>query len=349
MEHSQNAAHPSPESIMQIGMGFWASKTLLTGVKFQLFTHLAEKQKLSGPEIKSLLDLKCTDRNVFDFLDTLVTFGFLQREGILETAKYSNGVNTDFFLDKKKPSYLGGILEMSNNRLYKFWDNLENALLTGEPQNEIKNGAKHPFAELYKSPEKLKEFINAMGGIQLGNFMAFAQKFDFSGYKTLTDAGGAGAMLSIMVAKHQPHMQCISFDLPPVEPVARENIKRFNLSDRIKTASGSFFETDIPSSDIITMGNILHDWDEENKLILMKKVYDALPENGAFIVIENIIDDNRNKNTFGLLMSLNMLIETGHGFDYTFNDFNKWATQTGFRRTAHIPLAGPSSACIAYK
>lgn len=349
MEQTNHSPQPTPESIMQIGMGFWASKTLLSAVKFELFTKLAAKAAQSASEIKSALGLKCSDRHLFDFLDTLTTFGFLQRAGLLETAKYSNSANTDFFLDKGKPTYLGGILEMANSRLYGFWGSLEEALMTGEAQNEIKNGADNPFGELYKSPEKLREFVNAMGGIQLGNFMAFAQKFDFSAYKTLADIGGAGAILSIMVAKHQPHMQCQSFDLPPVEPIAKGNIAQFELQERIQAVSGNFFEDALPNADILTMGNILHDWDEKKKVELMKKVYDSLPENGAFVAIENVIDEERKHNAFGLMMSLNMLIETGHGFDYTYSDFNKWASAVGFRKTALIPLAGPASACVAYK
>ncbi len=174
----------SPESIMQIGTGFWASKILLAAVNFQLFTRLAEKKLMTAQQIKMMLNLLCTDRNVYDFLDALTAFGFLKREGLLETAQYSNSKNTDFFLDKNKPSYIGGLLEMLNNRLYGFWGNLEEGLLTGLPQNEVKGGSEHPFTELYKTPEKLHEFVNAMSGIQMGNFMAFAQKFDFSKYKT---------------------------------------------------------------------------------------------------------------------------------------------------------------------
>lgn len=102
-------SHPTPDSIMQIGTGFWASKVLLSAVKFKIFTTLAERKSMSAAEIKSLLGFKCTDRNVFDYLDTLTAFGFLTREGILETARYSNSINTDFFLDNKKPSYIGGI------------------------------------------------------------------------------------------------------------------------------------------------------------------------------------------------------------------------------------------------
>lgn len=346
MDNPKN--QPTPETIMKIGTGFWPSKILLAAVNFQLFTKLAEKQSMSAKEIKTVLGLKCTDRNVYDFLDTLTGFGFLTRAGILENATYSNGVDTDVFLDKNKPSYIGGILEMMNDRLYGFWGSLEEGLLTGEAQNEVKTGENF-FDVLYNDSNRLKGFIHGMTGIQMGGFIGFAEKFDFSKYKTLTDAGGSAAMLSIMVAKNQPHMLCTSFDLPPVEPIAKETIQKFELSDRVKTARGDFFASAIPSADIVVMGNILHDWDEETKIILMKKAYEAIPVGGAFVAIENIIDDERKQNVFGMMMSLNMLIETGKGFDYTFADFNNWAKITGFKSTSLLPLAGPTSAAIAYK
>jgi hypothetical protein len=346
MDNQEN--HPTPESIMQIGTGFWASKILLSAVKFKLFTILAERKSMSAAEIKSHLGFKCTDRNVFDYLDTLAGFGFLTREGVLETAKYSNSINTDFFLDNKKPSYIGGMLEMLNNRLYGFWGNLETGLLTGHPQNEAKHG-ENLFEKLYADADRLKEFIHAMSGIQMGGFMALAQKFDFSKAKSLVDIGGSAGLLSLMVARNQPHMSCISWDLPVVGPIANETIKKFQLQDRVKVAEGDFFKDEFPKADIITMGNILHDWDEETKLMLMKKAYKALPEGGAFIAIESIIDDGRKQNVFGMMMSINMLIETGTGFDYTLADFSKWAKQVGFKSTSLLPLAGPTSAAIAYK
>ncbi|HUR31882.1 MAG TPA: methyltransferase [Saprospiraceae bacterium] len=340
---------PSPSTIMQIGTGFWASKVLLAAIHFELFTQLAERGAMSAPAIKSMLNFNCIDRHVYDFLDILTGFGFLKREGLLENAKYSNGTDTEVFLNKGLPSYIGGILEMLNNRLYRFWGDLENGLRTGQPQNEAKGGVEDPFKELYKTPEALSEFIQAMSGIQKGNFMTFARKFDFSPYKTLTDAGGAGANLCIAVAKEHPHMACTCFDLPAVNPIASLNIKLADLNDRVKSVSGNFFEDPIPSADIIVMGNILHDWDENKKMDLVQKAYDALPENGVFVAIENVIDEDRRQNIFGMMMSLNMLIETGKGFDYTFSDFKSWAEKAGFKRTELVPLAGPSSAAIAYK
>jgi hypothetical protein len=339
---------PNPSNVMQIGLGFWASKVLLTAVNAGLFTHLAKKP-LSLKEIKALFNWNCMDRHASDFLDTLYALKFLIREGIGETAIYSNTVDTDFFLDKQKPSYIGGILEMANNRLFRFWANLDDAMKTGKLQNEAANNGENLFEAIYKSPEKTREFIHAMTGIQVGNFIAFASKFDFSNYKTLCDIGGSGAMLSIQVAMQNPHISCNSFDLPVVEPVALENITHFHLSDRIKTTVGDFFKDTFPKADVIVMGNILHDWSEERKIILIKKAYDALPEGGAFVAIENVIDNDRSQNVFGLTMSLNMLIETEEGFDYTLSDFEKWAKLAGFKTVDLIPLAGPSSAAIAYK
>jgi precorrin-6B methylase 2 len=336
----------NPSKIMQVGMGFWASKTLLTAVHMGLFTHLANSE-LSGDQIQEKLGLH--SRSLYDFLDTLVALGFLERKGIKENAVYSNAADSDLFLDKNKMSYIGGILEMSNNRLYPFWNDLEGALKTGNPQNETKNGGSSVFEAIYADPDKLKEFLHAMGGVQAGNFMHFAKTFDFSNYQTLCDIGGSGANLSIHVTKNNTNIHCNSFDLPPVAPVALENVQKLGLSDRITISSGDFFEDDLPKADIITMGNILHDWGLDDKLMLIKKAYDALPEGGAFVVIENMIDAERNKNAFGLMMSLNMAIETEGGFDFTHADIEGWTKEVGFKESSVMPLTGPTSAFIAIK
>jgi len=340
----QNSPLPNPTAIMQLGMGFWGSKTLLTAISLGLFTRLAERP-MKARELKNAFGFQCDDRHVFDFLDSLVSFGFLLREGILDEAVYSNNKDADFFLDRNKPSYLGGILEMANHRLYGLWGGLEDSLRTGRSQNKG-----NLFEKLYESPEQLREFLNAMRGIQMGNFMALAHKFDFSRYQTLCDAGGASADLCIQVAKQHEHIRCVSYDLPPVEPIALENIRRFGLENRISTRSGDFFKDPLPAADVVVMANVLHDWSENHKRALIRAAYDALPAGGACIVVENVIDDERSHNTFGLLMSLNMLIEVGdEGFDYTFSDFRGWAREAGFSRTETMALAGPASAIVSYK
>jgi hypothetical protein len=238
---------------------------------------------------------------------------------------------------------------MANARLYRFWADLTEALRTGAPQNETKTSGEPMFAKLYEVPERLEQFMNAMSGISAANFKAFAARFDFSGYRTLCDVGGATGQLGCMVAAAQPHMRCLSFDLPKVVPIAGRKIAAAGLADRVQAVGGDFFTDPLPEADVITMGMILHDWNLEKKRILISKAYAALPVGGAFVVIEALIDDARRSNAFGLLMSLNMLIEFGEAFDYSAADFFGWCREAGFREFAVMPLAGPSSAAIAYK
>lgn len=327
-------------------MGFWASKVVLAAVDFQLFTLLSGGKK-DAHQIKQALNLH--DRGLYDFLDALTSLGFLHREGILETARYSNAEDVEMFLVKGKPTYIGGVLEMANHRLYDFWGSLEEGLRTGKPQNESKLTGKSLFEALYADQERLEEFLKAMSGVQMGNFVAFAQKFDFTPYKTHCDMGGAGGALALLVAKFNPNISSISFDLPQVEPIANKNINASDLVGRVKAKSGDFFKDQFPQADVITMGNILHDWNEKDKVFLMTKAYESLNEGGAFVAIENVIDNDRRENTFGLLMSLNMLIETDEGFDYTKDQFDTWAKESGYQKTELMPLTGPASALIAYK
>lgn len=336
----------SPANILQTGLGFWSSKVLLTAVNLDLFTILSDKSK-SAATIKTALNLQ--ERGLHDFLDALVALRFLYRDGTGASATYCNTLETDIFLDRKKSSYIGGILVMANNRLFPFWNNLEAALKTGLPQNEASDGSQSIFETLYADENRLEEFLNAMAGVQLANFIALAKRFNFSGFQTHCDIGGAGAHLSIQIATCHPEMRSVSFDLPPVSPVAQRNINHNQLGDRVSVVSGNFFTDEFPKADIITMGNILHDWNLEEKKLLIRKAYDALPSGGAMMAIENVIDDERKENAFGLLTSLNMLIETYGGFDYTISDFTGWAKEAGFAKVSVIPLTGPTSALIAYK
>jgi hypothetical protein len=331
---------------MQVGMGFWASKTVLSAVELQLFTHLGA-ESMSGEEIGERLGLH--HRAVYDFLDTLVALRFLERDGAGSQSRYRNTAETAAFLDKRSPSYVGGILEMCNARLYRFWGDLTEALQTGKPQNEIKHTGKPVFEELYSDPTRLAQFMEAMQGISLGNAHALADKFDFSKYRTVCDVGGATGQLCTVLAAHHPHLRCTSYDLPPVVPIAEKAVARAGLTDRVSVAAGDFFADPLPRADVITMGLILHDWDLDRKMHLIRSAYEALPEGGAFIIIENLIDDARRENAFGLMMSLNMLIEFGDAFDFTGSEFAGWCREVGFRDVEITPLTGPASAGIAYK
>ncbi len=336
----------TPSRIMEVGMAFWPAKVLLSAVELGLFTELGSKS-MTGSELQSALGLH--PRSNPDFFDTLVALRFLERDGDGAEGRYRNTEETATFLDRQNPAFIGGFLEMANARLYPFWANLTEALQTGKPQNETKHGGAGVFEELYSKPERLEQFMDAMAGISVSNFQALADKFDFSRYNTLVDIGGASATLSMMVARKHPHLKIVSADLPQATAIAAKKIEVAGLSDRISAVDIDFFKDPLPKADVITMGMILHDWNLENKMMLIRKAYDALPEGGAFIVVETLIDNARRENAFGLMMSLNMLVEFGEAFDYSGADYDGWCRDAGFKRTEVIHLAGPASAGVAYK
>jgi hypothetical protein len=340
------AMSPSMDHILQIGMGFWPAKTLMSAVELGLHTRLGAAS-MTGPELERALGLH--PRATYDFLDALLALGLIAREGDGPEARYANTPDTAHYLDRASPDYMGGLLEMANARLYPFWGDLTEALRTGQPQNESKHGGAPLFEALYADPARLEQFVGAMSGASLRNFQAFAEKIDFSGHATLADIGGAGGHLCLAVARARPHMRCTSYDLPPVEPIARRNIERAGLSDRVGTGTLDFFADDLPGADILTMGMVLHDWNLEVKKMLIGKAFAALRPGGVFVAIEALIDDARRVNAFGLLMSLNMIVETGDGFDYSGAQFADWCGEAGFARTQVVHLAGGTSAAIAYK
>lgn len=332
---------PSPERILEIGMGFWASKALLSAIELEVFTELA-KHPEDLESIRRRLGLH--PRSARDFLDTLVSLAFLEREkGI-----YRNSPEADLYLDKRKPSYIGGILEMANHRLYPFWAHLTEALRTGLPQNEGKENIDF-FGILYSDPARLKEFLHAMTGVSRGANLAMAAKFPWKDYKSFVDLGCAQGDLPAQIALKNEHLNGIGFDLPEVEPIFEDYIQSLGLTGRVRFRGGDFFKDPFPRADVFLMGHILHDWNLEEKMALLAKSYDTLPAGGAVIVYDSIIDDDRRKNTFGLLMSLNMLIETPGGFDYTGADCQGWMKDAGFRETRVEHLVGPDSMVIGIK
>src|SRR5688572_15715342 len=224
----------SPARIMEVGMAFWPAKVLLSAIELRLFTELGSTS-MTGAELQAALRLH--PRANPDFFDTLVALSFLERDGDGPDARYRNTAETALFLDRNSPQFMGGFLEMANARLYRFWGDLTEGLRTGQPQNEIKHTGASMFGELYSKPERLEQFMDAMSGISAANFQAFAEKFDFSRYKTMTDIGGATGQLSVLVARQHPHMRCTSADLPQATEIARRKIAAAGVADRVSTTA----------------------------------------------------------------------------------------------------------------
>lgn len=335
-----------PDRIMAIGGGYFAAKVLLSAVGLGLFTELGSTA-LTASEIADRLGL--VERPARDFLDALVSLDLLGRDGDGIDARYRNTEETAYFLDESSPAYHGGLLGIWDQRNYRFWADLTEALKTGQAQSEIKRSGQPFFETLYSDPALLESFMSAMDSSSRRNFAILAEVFPFDRYQRLCDVGGADALLSRIVAPAHPHLHCTSFDLPLVTEIARRRVHQAGLDGRISTVAGNFLTDQLPQADIITMGMILHDWNLEHKKALIAKAYAALPPGGAFVVIESLIDDARRSNTSGLMMSLNMLIEFGDAFDYSAADFQSWCREAGFRSFETFTLDTGSAAAVAYK
>ena len=331
----------TPEFIMQLGFGFWASKTLLSAVELEVFTVLTGGP-LDAEALRTRLGLH--PRGARDFFDALVALRLLDRTD----GAYANTAETDLYLDRGKPSYVGGILEMANRRLYPFWGNLTEALCTGRPQNEARAGG-DPFAAIYASPEGVAGFLNAMTGVSLPLAHALATRFPWSGYRSVIDIGAAAGSMPVELALAHPHLEAGGFDLPPVRPVFEAYVAQRGLAGRVRFHDGDFMHGPMPSADVLVMGHILHDWDLEEKRMLVAKAHAALPQDGVLIVYDRMIDDDRRENAAGLLMSLNMLIETPGGFDYTGADCIGWLREAGFASIRQESLVGPYSMVVGIK
>jgi len=335
---------PKPDHIMEIGFGFFGSKALLTAVKLGVFDALAGGAA-TQEELREALDLH--PRSTADFLDALVALGLLNRND----GKYSNTPESDAFLVSKRPSYIGGLLEMANDRLYPFWNRLEDALRTGQPTNELEQeDATHPFEVIYEDRERLEQFVGAMTGISMGVANVLAKEFPWEEYDTVIDLGTSEGIVPKRIAEENGNIRAVGADLPRIEPHFQELVGESPAADRIDFRTVDFFADDtLPAADVYVLGHILHDWGTAEKKEILDKVGDAVNDEGAIIVYGTMIDDARRENEMGLLMSLNMLVETPNGFDYTHGECKERLREAGFPDPLVESLPGPESMVVAHK
>ena len=338
---TSSAAGPTPDRILELSGAYWASRTLLSAAELGVFATLAAGP-LQVDDLRERLGLH--PRGAQDFLDTLVALGLLDRDD----DGYRNAAETDMYLDPGKPSYLGGLLEFHNAVMYSPWASLTEALRTGKDQLGHKS-EEDQFVENYKDPAKLTALVTAMTGYSAGSAAALANTFPWERYETFCDLGTAQGMVPVQLGLRHPHLRGVGFDLPPVGPIFEKFIADHGLSSRVNFVGGDFFIAPLPPVQVYVLGHVLHDWGLDGKRSLLRRVYEALPENGVVIVYEMLIDDERRTNAAGLLMSLNMLVLSHDGFDYTGADCRGWMAEAGFRECYVQHLVGPESMVVGLK
>jgi O-methyltransferase/methyltransferase family protein len=331
----------TPDRILDVGYAFWKSKALLSAVELDVFTALAD-----GPlGIETLIArIGLHERGARDFFDALVALDLLRRDA---DGRYSNRPDTDHYLDRRKPTYLGGLLAHLNARHFQNWSLLTQALRTGLPQSGALATGSYPA--LYADAAIQEIFLDGMTGGSLIAAKAIADSFPWYEYKTFIDIGTAQGCVPVEIACRHPHLTGGGFDLPAIEPAFHHYVRKHELSDRLRFYQGDFFTDPLPKADVLVMGRILHNWDLPTKKMLLEKAYQALPQGGALIVYDPLIDDERCVKSHGLLSSLNMLIETAGGCEYTSRECISWLQHAGFRETRIEPLGDVHTAVIGFK
>jgi FAD/FMN-containing dehydrogenase len=333
---------PTPGAIMQLGTAFWGSRTLMSAVELGVFSALADAGALDAEVLRERLGLH--PRSATDFFDALVALGMLEREN----GRYTNTPATELFLDPAKPSYMGGIVEIASARLYRHWGSLTKALQTGLPQNEAKVG-EGIFEPLYADPVKLTQFVRARTGSSSYTARTIAAKFPWQDYRSVINVGCAEGAVPVQIALAHEHITGGGFDLPALGPLFDAYVAGFGLGERLSFTAGDFFTDPLPQADVLVIGHVLHGYDLAGKHLLLQKAYSALPDGGALIIYDAIIDDERRSNAHALLRSLHMLLETPGGFECTGSDCRSWMQEAGFRKCYIEHLVGPDSMVVGIK
>ena len=313
---------PKADRIIDLGYAFRASKVLLSAVELGVFTALAAKP-LDLASLRQKVGV--AERGAWDFFDALVALRMLDRGA---DGYYANTPEADFYLDADKPTYIGGDLAHLNARLYAQWNNLTASLKTGNPQTG--SSVAGNFSKMYGDPKTLETFAAAMTGGTLPAAMAIATRFPWDTYERLVDVGTAQGCLPTCVAKLHHRIRGGGFDLAPLRPLFEHYVAKHGVADRLRFFDGNFFDDPFPATDVLVLGRVLHNWDTETKVMLLRKAHAAIPAGGAVIVYERLIDDARRVNAAGMLSSLNMLVMTEAGFDFTAQECVGWMRSVGF-------------------
>jgi hypothetical protein len=332
---------PQANRILQIGSAYRQAKVLLSAVDLGVFSALA-----TGPLDAATLANRTQvhSRAACDFFDALVAMGLLTRD---DEGRYRNTAESDHYLDRVKPTYLGASFDQYNRREYALWGSLTRSLQTGSPAAET-DGQDH-FGLLYSDAARFKTFVTAMTSGSLLAAQGIAQQFPWENHETLCDVGTAQGCLPVQVASAHSHIRAVGFDLPPLRPAFEAYAVECNVADRLSFVEGDFFKDSLPPADVIVLGRVLHNWDLETKKMLLTKAYQAIPTGGAVIVYDMLIDDDRRTSSAGLLSSLNMLLWTTGGFGYTASDCAGWLHAIGFADTSVRELPGGNSMIIGKK
>ena len=335
----------TPIPLMQLATAFWAFKTLAAAHELDLFTRISAGGAMTAPQLSECCQID--PRPAEMLLTGCAALGLLE----IRDGSYCNSPLAQKFLVRDAQYYFGGFVEMLDKRLYPGWGKLPQALRTNRPTTWDPAHQRSLFDA--EDPAMLATFWEAMHSLSTFTARVLGQAVDFNSFTRLLDVGGGSGAFDIELCRQYPRLRATVYDLGFVTDIAATKIARAGLEDRITTARGDFFaDPAYPEGhDVILLSMIMHDWDEARDRAILRKCYQALPAGGAIIIAELLVNDEKTGPAPAALMSLNMLIETEGGRNYTPAEYSAWLAAEGFRdiRTGWFEAAGANGAVIGYK
>lgn len=325
---------PSAVPLMALSTGFWAFKTLAAAHELDLFSHLAGGPGTTAGELAQALGLN--PRPAEMLLTGCTALGLLEKTD----GRYRNTPLSETYLVRGKPYYFGGFVQMADQRLYAGWGRLAEALRTNRPTTWDPAAQSSMFDG--EDPLVLTLFWEAMHSLSTMTARKLGEAVDLSHFRRLLDIGGGSGAYDIELCKQYGNLRATVFDLPHVAAIAAGKIAEAGLADRIETAGGNFFERFPGDHDVHLLSMILHDWDEAKNRALLRRSFEALPDGGAVIISELLVNDEKTGPAPAALMSLNMLIET-EGRNYTPAEYSAWLEEAGFGHIETVWFDAPAA------
>jgi ubiquinone/menaquinone biosynthesis C-methylase UbiE len=325
---------PPNMAVFEKSQGFWLAKAL--GVACEL--NLAEIIGDGETEVKDIARQAGADHQALYRLMRALAGECVFKEtkpGFFKNTKLSYALREA----PGNPKYM--ILHQLNDTNWTLVNELTNSVRTGK-NSAHKIFGTDAFTHLEKSPEKNELYNKAMTAtIGLLN-NAVVSAYSFKGIDTLADIGGGEGTFLFKLLERNSDLKGILFDLPHVVETAGKLAEEYGVKDRVDIIPGNFFDTDIPVADAYLLKNILHIFDDETCVRLLKKIGRVIPEDGKILILETVIQPD-NKPHFGKMFDLEMLLGTENGKERTEKEYEKLFEQAGFKISRIVKTVSPFS------
>jgi 3-hydroxy-5-methyl-1-naphthoate 3-O-methyltransferase len=325
---------------MEMASGLWVTKVLATALELGVFEVLAAHGPLTSSELAHRLDLPA--RSTGMLLTGCASLGLLEKDA----GQFSNSALAAEYLVSGCRYYFGDLVRLFEARTHRGWMSLADAVRRNQPTTWNVGGSDSLFDQM--TPADAEVFWSGMYSLSAYTACRLGEAHDLSRARRLLDVGGGGGAFAIELCRRYPALHVTIYDRPSVCAATTARIEKAGLSDRIATVGGDFFaDTDLPGShDVVLLASVLHDWSEEQDLVILRKCHAALEGGGTLLISELLLDDAGTGQVPAALMNLTMLIETKNGANYTESQYHKWLAEIGFTGLATIPFTAPGANAV---